>query len=62
MGAAKKYKYYKAENNESQQNSLDKKIIEQYIKKIHSALEEDPSLPRKAALIIEKMINSKHNK
>lgn len=62
MGAAKKFKYYKSEKSSSQNNDLDKKIIEQYIKKIHSALEEDPSLPRKAALIIEKMINSKHNK
>lgn len=62
MAVAKKYQFYKTEENELQNNDLDKKIIEQYVKKIQSALEEDPSLPRKAALIIEKMINSKHNK
>ena len=59
MSAAKKLQHnsYKVESN-----SEDKKIIEQYVKKIDEALKKDPNLQKKAALIIEQMINSKHKK
>jgi hypothetical protein len=59
MSAAKKLHHnsYKIEST-----AEDKKIIEQYVKKIDEVLKKDPNLQRKAALIIETMINSKHNK
>ena len=57
MSAAKKFHHYKTE-----EASKDKQIIDQYVKKIEMALREDPDLQKKAALIIEQMINSKHKK
>jgi hypothetical protein len=59
MSAAKKLHHssYKTESV-----SEDKRIIEQYIKKIDESLKRDPELQKKAALIIEQIINSKHKK
>ena len=59
MSAAKKLRHssYKTEST-----SEDKRIIEQYIKKIDESLKKDTQLQKKAALIIEQMIKSKHKK
>lgn len=57
MSAAKKYKKYAVENDSAQ----DKKVIEQYIKKIQQQLEGDTELQKKAAAVIEQMMNSKNN-
>ncbi len=58
MSAAKKLHHskYKVDQKSS---SEDKLIIEQYVKKIDEALKKDPNLQKKAALIIEQMINTK---
>lgn len=60
MGAAKKqYKKYAVEEDTAQ----DKKMIEQYVKKIQEQLEKDTELQKKAAQVIEQMMNSnKKNK
>lgn len=57
MSAAKKYKKYAVENDSTQ----DKKVIEQYVKKIQQQLEGDTQLQKKAAAVIEQMMNSKNN-
>jgi hypothetical protein len=70
MGAAKKqYKKYTVEkNNKENKTSVsdakeDKKLIEQYVKKIQQQLENDTQLQKKAAQVIEQMMNSnKKNK
>ena len=51
MGAAKKLHH-------SKYTTEDKAVIKQYVKKIEQALKKDPALQKKAALIIEQMINS----
>ena len=58
MGSARKYEKYVVE----QDPQNDKKLIEQSIKKIQQQLAHDPELQKKAALVIEQMINSKHKK
>ena len=58
MGAVKKYQKYVTENDPTHE----KKEIEQYVKKIQDKLATDPALQKKAAQIIEQMINSKHKK
>lgn len=58
MGAKKlHHSRYKTEDAKE-----DKQLIEQYVKRIDEALKKDPSLQKKAALIIEQMINSKRKK
>lgn len=46
-----------------QQNTLqDKRSIEAYLKKISELLQNDPNMQKKAALILENMINQKKKK
>lgn len=56
MGAIKKYKKYAVEED----NTQNKKVIEHYIKKIQQQLENDNDMQKKAASIIEQMMNSKN--
>ena len=59
MGAAKKqFKKYAIEEDTTQ----DKKQIEQYVKKLQDKLENDPELQKKAAQVIERMMNSNNKK
>jgi hypothetical protein len=58
MGAVKKYQKYVTENDPTK----DKKEIEQYVKKMQVQITKDPALQKKAAQILEQMINSKHKK
>jgi hypothetical protein len=62
MGAQKKFKNDYPAESETQQSSPqdnleDKRLIEAYIKKIQKLMQEDPEMQKKAALILEKMIN-----
>ncbi len=55
MSAAKKYKYYKPEKD----NSLEqKKAIDALKHKITDKIVSDPKLQIKAALILERLINN----
>lgn len=57
MGAAKKFKdNYPQEKDRTTSNLEDKKMIEAYQQKIVKML-EDPEMQKKAALILQELIN-----
>lgn len=69
MGSAKKYRdnyptekvSAKKRESDPEQNRRDKAQIEQYVNKIHDLLKNDPSAQKKAAAILEALINKPKN-
>ena len=59
MGAQKKFKHHYPKEQKTEDNHEKKRLIEAYIKKIQKLMQEDPEMQKKAALILEKMINKK---
>lgn len=58
MSAAKKFRdHYPEDANAAKDPSRDKEMIKQYVNKIADLLENDPVAQKKAAAILEALIN-----